>query len=61
MPNVEVRDADGKLLHTYEIFTEEYGTLITDEDLFDMARMNAIEDGLISEDQATKLIISLAT
>jgi hypothetical protein len=61
MPNVEVRDADGKLLHTYEIFVEEYGTLITDEDLFDMARMNAIEDGLISEDQATKLIISLAT
>ncbi len=61
MPNVEVRDADGKLLHTYEIFIEEYGTLITDEDLFDMARMNAIEDGLISEDQATKLIISLAT
>ncbi len=61
MPNVEVRDADGKLLHTYEIFVEEYGTLITDEDLFDMARMNAIEDGLISENQATKLIISLAT
>jgi len=61
MLNVEVRDADGNLLHTYEIFVEEYGTLITNEDLFDMARMNAIEDGLISEDQAGKLIISLAT
>jgi hypothetical protein len=61
MPNVEVRDADGNLLHVYEIFVEEYGTLITDEHLFDMARMNAIDDGLISNDQADKLIITLAT
>ena len=27
MPNVEVRDADGKLIHTYQIIVGEYGTL----------------------------------
>mgnify|MGYP006865015176 CR=1 FL=1 len=31
MPNIEVKDADGKLLHTYEIHADGYGTLITNE------------------------------
>lgn len=47
MPNVEVRDADGELIHTYEIIAAGYGTLITDENLFEMAKQNIIEDELV--------------
>ena len=59
MPNVEVRDADGKLIHTYEIIAAGYGTLITTEDLFEMAKRNTIEDELVSKDQADDLTFSL--
>jgi len=59
MPNIEVRDADGKLIHTYNIMAEGYGTLITTEHLFDMAKRNAIEDELVSEDRADKLTFSV--
>ena len=59
MANVEVRDADGKLIHTYQIFVEEYGTLITTEDMFDMAKRNAIEDELVSKDRADELTFSV--
>jgi len=59
MPNIDVRDADGKLLHTYQIFADGYGTLITTEDLFEMARRNAIEDELVSQDQADELTFSV--
>lgn len=59
MPNVEVRDADGKLIHTYQIIAEGLGTLITNEDLFDMAKRNAIEDDLVSKDQAEELTFSV--
>lgn len=55
MPNVEVRDADGKLIHTYQIIVGGYGTLIKDEVLFEMAKQNAIEDELVSEEQADSL------
>ena len=60
MPDVEVRDADGKLIHTYQIIAEDYGTLITTEDVFDMAKRNAIEDELVSKDRADELTFSVA-
>jgi len=59
MANVEVRDADGKLIHTYQIFATGFGTLITTEDLFEMARRNAIEDELVSKDRADELTFSV--
>ena len=59
MPNVEVRDADGKLIHTYQIIADGYGTLITTENLFEMARRNAIEDELVSKDRADELTFSV--
>ncbi|MBC8338161.1 MAG: hypothetical protein H8E39_05675 [Alphaproteobacteria bacterium] len=59
MPNIEVRDADGKLIHTYQIIAVVDGTLITTENLFDMARQNAIEDELVSEDRADQLTFSV--
>ncbi|CCQ75194.1 protein of unknown function [Magnetospira sp. QH-2] len=55
MPYVEVRDATGTLIHTYEMVVGEYGTLVTDEDLFEVAKQNVIEDELVSPDQADKL------
>ena len=60
MPNIEVRDADGKIIHTYEIHTAEHSTLITTEHLFDMAKQNAIEDELVSKDQADALTFRVA-
>lgn len=60
MPNIEVRNADGELIHTYQIVADGYGTLITTEDLFDMAKRNAIEDELVSKDQADGLTFSVA-
>mgnify|MGYP003571152000 CR=1 FL=1 len=59
MPNVEVRDADGNLLHTYQIFTEEYGTLINDDYVIEIAKLNAIEDELVPMDRADELIFSV--
>ncbi|MBT7942971.1 MAG: hypothetical protein HN719_06405 [Alphaproteobacteria bacterium] len=59
MPNVEIRDADGKLLHTYKIIADGIGNLITTEHLFEMAKMNAIEDELVSEDRADELTFSV--
>lgn len=59
MPNVEVRDADGKLIHTYRIIVNEYGTLIKAEDLFEMAKRNAVEDEFVSEDEADKLTFNV--
>lgn len=59
MPYVEVRDVEGNLIHTYEMIAGGYGTLITDEDLFGMAKSNAIEDELVSQDQADKLTFSV--
>ena len=63
MPNIEVKDAAGKLLQTYEIFTDNsitgYGSLITNEHLFKMAKLNAIDDGLVSEDMAHELTFAL--
>ncbi len=59
MPNVEVRDANGKLIHTYEIIASGYGSLVTDEHLFDMAKQNVIEDELVSKDQAHALTFSV--
>ena len=55
MPNIEVRDADGKVLHTYQILADTFGGIITEETMFDMARRNAIDDELISEDEADKI------
>ena len=63
MPSIEVKDADGNLLQTYEIYTDNsitgHGSLITSEHLFKMAKLNAIDDGLISEDLAHELTFSL--
>ena len=55
MPNVEVRDADGKLIHTYEMVAARYGDLVMADDLIDTAKKNAIEDELVSEDETDKL------
>ena len=64
VPNIEVKDAKGKLIQTYEIFTDNsitgYGSLITNEHLFKMAKLNAIDDGLVSEDLAHELTFSVA-
>ncbi len=59
MPDIEVRDADGKLIHTYQIIADGYGTLITTENLLDMAKRNAIEDELVSKDRVDKLTFSV--
>ncbi len=55
MPHVEVRDARGALVHTYEIIVAEYGTLIDDEDLIDMAKCNALEDELTTPERMGEL------
>ena len=60
MPDIEVRDADGKLLQTYTIIVAEYGTLITDDDLFEMAKNNLIEDELVGDNQLDELTFNLA-
>lgn len=60
MPNIEVRDANGNLIRSYEIYADGYGTLITDEHLFELAKYNAIEDELVTEDQAEKLTFAVA-
>ncbi|NQU58334.1 MAG: hypothetical protein HQ513_13940 [Rhodospirillales bacterium] len=60
MPNIEIRDADGHLLQTYMIVAAEYGTLITDDDLFEMAKNNLIEDELVNDNQLDELTFKLA-
>lgn len=60
MPNVEVRDAQGNLLHTYEIIVDDLGALIKKEFVFDVAKLNAIEDELITEDRADELTFHIA-
>jgi len=60
MPIIEARDADGNLLKTYEIIADGYGTLITNEHLFEMARRNLIEDELVSEDRVNEVILNIA-
>jgi len=60
MANIEVRDTDGKLLHTYQILADGFGTLNTTEHMFEMARRNAIEDELVSKDRADELTFSVA-
>lgn len=55
MSNIEVRDAAGKLLHTYEVYAETFGNIVTDEAMFDMVKQNAIDDELVSEDEADRL------
>jgi hypothetical protein len=60
VPNIDVRDAGGNLLKTYMIVAVEYGNLITDEDLFEMAKNNLIEDELVGENQLDELTFNLA-
>ncbi len=54
MPNVEVRDAEGNLLKTYQIIAD--GDHISAEFLFDLAKLNAVEDELVSEDDTDQLV-----
>ena len=42
------------------IVAVEYGNLITDEDLFEMAKNNLIEDELVGENQLDELTFNLA-
>jgi len=60
MPNIDVKDADGKLIHTYQILVDGFGTLITNEHMFEMAKCNAIEDELVTKDQADGLTFAVA-
>ena len=60
VPDIEVRDADGKLLQTYTIIAADYGALITDDDLFEMAKNNLIEDELVGDNQLDELTFNLA-
>jgi len=55
MSKIEVKDAKGEVLHTYDIYADNHGSLITDEHMFFMAKLNAIEDELVSEDEADQL------
>jgi len=55
VPNVEIRDADGHVLQTYMIVVAEYGNLIKEDDLFEMAKRNLIEDELVGENQLDEL------
>jgi hypothetical protein len=55
VPDIEIRDADGHVLQTYTMIVAEYGTLITDDDLFEMAKQNLIEDELVDDNQLDEL------
>ncbi|MBF0246783.1 MAG: hypothetical protein HQL36_01720 [Alphaproteobacteria bacterium] len=59
MPIVEVKDADGTLIQTYEIHADLSGGYLTLEDLFDWAKQNAIEDALVTPEQAKTLTFSI--
>ena len=60
MAHIEVKDADGNVLNTYEIVLD--GNFLTDAEelMFDEARRNAVEDGLVSEEDAERLICAVA-
>lgn len=60
MPIIEARDADGNLLQSYEIIADDFGVLITNEHLFEMAKRNLIEDELVSEDRVNEVTFSVA-
>jgi hypothetical protein len=64
VPKIDVKNAKGKLIQTYEIFADEsatgYGSLITNEHLFKMAKLNAIDDELVSKEQADELTFAVA-
>lgn len=60
MPNVEVRDAQGNLLKAYEIIVDDLGSLIKTEFVFEIAKLNAIEDELVTEKQAEELTFHIA-
>lgn len=60
MPNVEVRDAQGDLLHTYEIIVDNLDSLIKNEYVLEIAKLNAIEDELVTEDRADELTFRIA-
>ncbi len=60
MPIIEARDADGNLLQSYEIIADDFGALITNEHLFEMAKRNLIEDELVSEDRVNEVTFSVA-
>jgi hypothetical protein len=59
VPDIEVKNADGKLIHTYQIHVDRFSNLVTNEHLFEMAKRNAIEDELVSEKQADELKFSV--
>lgn len=61
MPNVEVHDAQGNLLHTYQIIVDDLGLpLIKTEYVLEIAKLNAIEDELVTEDRADELTFRIA-
>jgi hypothetical protein len=60
MPNVEVRDAQGSLLKTYEIIVDDLGSLIKTEFVFEIAKLNAVEDELVPEHRANELTFKIA-
>lgn len=59
MPNVEVRDAQGNLLKIYEIIVDDLGTLVKTDFVLDIAKLNAIEDELVTEERADELTFSI--
>lgn len=59
MPNVEVRDGDGNLLQTYEIFVDQFDSIIKTEFVIEMAKMNAIDDELVPENRVGELTFKL--
>ena len=61
MPSIEVRDANGKVLHTYQVYADMFDNIITDEAMFDMVRQNAIDDDLVSEEKADTLTYKIVT
>ena len=60
MSNIEVRDATGKLIHTYEVFAAELGTLVSNDDMLQMAKHNAVDDELVSEDLVDTFTFTVA-
>lgn len=63
MVDVDVKDANGTRLHTYTIHIDSdvYGTLIGDDVVCATARMYAIDDGLVSEEDADTFTYTVAT
>ncbi len=61
MKHVAVIDAKGKVLATYPIVVQIIGLGVTDEDYFKLAKENAVEDGLVSQDEGGKLTFSFVS